>query len=185
MTDTEIISLYWSRSDRAIAETDAAYGGYCYAVAYGVLSNREDAEESVNDSYLAAWNAMPPTWPDSLKAFLGKLCRRVSLSRLRKNLAAKRGGGEAVLAVEELSECLPSSFDTEGAVEAKELAGAIDRFLGTLPEEERNLFLARYWFVTPLRTLASRLGVKESSLKTRLYRSRQRLRAFLEKEGFC
>ena len=141
MTDASIIDLYWRRSDEAIRETDRAYGKFCYAVAFGILNNREDSDESVNDTWLAAWNAMPPSRPNSLKAFLGKLTRRISIMRLRKNTAAKRGGGETPLALDELEECIPTVISIEQLYEEKELETAIDAFVSTLPESERRMFI--------------------------------------------
>ena len=183
MTDAEIIALYWQRSERAIDESDRAYGSYCNTVAYNVLGTREDALESVNDTWFAAWNAMPPHRPDSLKAFLGKLCRRIAISRLRKNNSQKRGGGEAMLALEELTECLKSRSDPAEAVEAKELAAGVDRFLATLSRQDRVIFTARYWYLLPVEQIAGRLGLKGGTVKSSLYRSRGKLRRYLEKEG--
>lgn len=185
MTDEEIVRLYWQRSDRAIAATETAYGGYCYSVAYGVLNNSEDAEESVNDTYLAAWNAIPPTWPESLKAFLGKITRRLAISRLRHENRLKRGGGEAVLAIEELAECTPSDFDTQGTVEAKELAKIINNFLESLSPREQNLFVARYWYVLPVADIAEKLDMRPGAVKTALHRLRKKLMEELRKEGFA
>ena len=183
MTDDGIIRLYWQRSDQAIAETDAVYGGYCYSVAYRVLNSDQDAEESVNDTYLAVWNAIPPTWPENLKAFLGQITRRLAVTRLRRATRLKRGGGEAVFAIEELAECTPDGFDVEGKVEAKELAKAIEKFLDSLPERERHMFVARYWHVLPVSEIACRLGMKQGAVKTALHRQRKKLMEELKKEG--
>lgn len=117
MTDAAIIELYFSRSEQAIAESETSYGGYCYRVANGILNDRADSEESVNDTWLAAWNAIPPTRPQSLKAYFGALTRRISVDRLRKRLADKRGKGEALIALDELAECIPSGWSMETSVE--------------------------------------------------------------------
>lgn len=183
MTDEEIIQLYWSRSDRAVAASEAAYGGYCYSVAYGVLNNAEDAEESVNDTWMAAWNAIPPTWPESLKAFFGQICRRLSITRLRRERRLKRGGGEADLVLDELKGCMPSGCDPQKSLEAKELGMAVNRFLAGLPERERDLFLARYWYMLPVREAARRLSMGTGAAKTALHRLRKRLSEQLQKEG--
>ncbi len=183
MTDEEIVALYWQRSDRAIDETARCYGGYCYTVAYALLSNQEDAEESVNDTYLAAWNAIPPTRPQSLKAFLGQITRRLALSRLRRDKRLKRGGGEAALAIEELAECIPSGFDTEKSLELKELAGAIGRFLESQDQRDRRLFTARYWYALPVERIAAGLGMRPGAVRTALHRLRRRLAEQLQKEG--
>ena len=119
MTDASIIELYFRRSERAINESQASYGGYCYRVADGILRDARDSEESVNDTWLAAWNAIPPTRPNCLKAYFGALTRRISVDRLRRRSAAKRGGGEALIALEELAECIPSGFSVERTIENK------------------------------------------------------------------
>lgn len=183
--DREIIDLYWQRSDMAIAETDAVYGRYCYTVAFGVLGDREDSDESVNDAYLAAWNAMPPNRPESLKAFLGKLTRRISISKLRRRNSRKRGGGEVLTALDELSECVPSSFDTGAQVELKELTEAINGFLAALPERERRVFTARYWYVLPVEKIGAAFGLKTNTVKSILRRTRIKLMEHLKEEGLC
>lgn len=143
MTDTSIIELYFRRSERAINESQASYGGYCYRVADGILRDARDSEEGVNDTWLAAWNAIPPTRPNCLKAYFGALTRRISVDRLRRRSAAKRGGGEALIALEELAECIPSGFSVERTIENKLLIQAFNAFLASQTEAERNLFVAR------------------------------------------
>ena len=183
MEDAAIVDLYWQRADQALEETEQKYGRFCFSIARNILPSRQDAEESVNDTWLAAWNAMPPHRPNSLKLFLGKITRRVSVSRLRKIMSTKRGGGEAALALEELSECIPTAMNTAEEVDAKELARAIDRFLDMLPVTERNLFIARYWTAMPTDKAAAVLGLKASTARSQLSRSRRKLRRFLEQEG--
>ena len=185
MTDTAIIDLYWQRSDRAIEESERAYGPYCYRVAHNVLSDRRDAEESVSDTWLAAWNAMPPSRPDSLRAFLGKLARRIAISHLRRSTSQKRGGGETELALEELAECIPDPRSVERQVEQREVTAALNRFLRALPERERVIFTARYFYVTPVEEIARRLGMKPGAVKTQLFRTRRKLLAFLQEESLC
>ena len=184
MEDQKIIDLYWQRSEQAIRETDAKYGGYCYTIAYNILANREDSEESVSDTYLAAWRAMPPKRPGILSSFLGKITRHLSIDRWRRRTAEKRGGGEVVLALEELEDCLSDGLSTEDAVLKKELTVVINRFLDALPEAERNVFLCRYWYVDPVQDIADTLGVSVSKVNSMLYRTRQKLRRVLEKEGY-
>lgn len=184
MEDQKIIDLYWQRSEQAIRETDAKYGGYCYTIAYNILANREDSEESVSDTYLAAWRAMPPKRPGILSSFLGKITRHLSIDRWRRRTAEKRGGGEVVLALEELEDCLSDGLSTEDAVLKKELTVVINRFLDTLPEAERNVFLCRYWYVDPVQDIADTLGCSVSKVNSMLYRTRQKLRRVLEKEGY-
>lgn len=145
MNDAGIIDLYWQRSEHAILETETAYGAYCRTVAYNLLRNSEDAEESVNDTWLAAWNAMPPERPNSLKAFLGRITRNIAVTRLRRTGSRKRGGGEGHLVIDELSECLPGRDDPAQTVENRELLLCIEAFLSSLPKRERVIFLGQYF----------------------------------------
>ena len=184
MDDLQIIELYWQRSERAIAETVSKYGSYCRAIACSILRSREDAEESVNDTWLSAWNAMPPHRPNILSAFLGKITRRLSIDRWRALSAEKRGGGQLPLALAELDECLPAGNDVSAAVEMTELTASIDRFLDALPVTERRVFLCRYWYLHTVPAIASRFGFSESKVKSMLHRTRGRLRVHLGKEGF-
>lgn len=133
MEDKEIVSLYWKRDERAVSETSEKYGAYCYAIAYNILSSPEDAEESVNDTWVGAWESMPPHKPDALSAFLGKITRRISLKRWRSRNAAKRGGGVVELALEELKESIPSGQAVEDALTEREFPRLIDAFLDALP----------------------------------------------------
>lgn len=183
MTDSAIIDLYLRRDSRALSETDARYGAYCLTIAANILRCREDAEESVNDTYLAAWNTIPPTRPDSLKAYLGRICRRLSISALRAKTAQKRGGGEVALALEELAECVRSECDVAREVELRELGAAVSAFLRTQGERERTVFMARYFYVMPVNEIAARLGMNANSVKTLLRRTRQRLACRLKEEG--
>lgn len=183
MEDQKIIDLYWQRSEQAIQETDSKYGGYCYSIAYNILTNREDSEESVSDTYLAAWRAMPPKRPGILSAFLGKITRHLSIDRWRRRTAEKRGG-EIVLALEELEDCISDGLSAEDAVQKKELTVFINRFLDALPETERNVFLCRYWYVDGVQDIADTLGFSVSKVNSMLHRTRQKLRRALEREGY-
>lgn len=183
MEDQKIIDLYWQRSEQAIQETDSKYGGYCYSIAYNILTNREDSEESVSDTYFAAWRAMPPKRPGILSAFLGKITRHLSIDRWRRRTAEKRGG-EIVLALEELEDCISDGLSTEDAVQKKELTVFINRFLDALPETERNVFLCRYWYVDGVQDIADTLGFSVSKVNSMLHRTRQKLRRALEREGY-
>ena len=171
MNDSRIVELYWARSEAAIEETSKKYGAYCYTVAYNILSNREDSEEAVNDTYLSAWNSMPPHRPSILSTFLGKLTRRVSIDKYRKKNAGKRGGGEVTLALDELEECTAGRAD------------AINRFARSLPSEERDVFILRYFHLYPVNMIATRIGFSESRVASMLMRTRKKLREFLEKES--
>ncbi len=185
MQDEKIIDLYWARSQQAITETGAKYGRYCRTVAWNILYSDLDAEECVNDTWLHAWNAMPPERPRILKAFLGKITRNLALNRYEKEHAAKRGGGETELCLDELDGILSGSGDdAAAAVDRMALTAALDRFLGDLKKEERQIFLQRYWYMCPVREIAERFGYSESKTKMLLLRLRGKLRVQLEKEGF-
>lgn len=182
MDDKEIIALYWRRDQDAIVWTDRKYGGLCRKLAFDILANHEDTEECVSDTYLAAWNSIPPQRPSFLKAYLVKIVRNFSLMRVRQNHAGKHGGGEIDLVLEELEDTLSSHVSVEQTVEQKELAEAVSRFLHTLPEMERNIFLARYYFLSPVAAIAARGRCSQSKVKTSLYRTRKKLKQYLIEE---
>ena len=182
MDDQKIIDLYWSRSETAITETDQKYGKYCYSIAYNILTNNEDAEESVSDTYMAAWKAMPPKRPSILATFLGKITRHLSIDRWRSRNRYKRGGGEIVLALEELEDCVEDNQTLEKTYERKQLALICNRFLESLPETERQVFLCRYWYLDSISVIASYYGFSDSKVTSMLHRSRKKLRAVLEQE---
>lgn len=184
MEDKAIIDLYWTRSENAISQTALKYGAYCYTIAFNILSNREDSEESVNDTYLAAWNTMPPKRPGILSAFLGKITRYISLDRWKRRSAAKRGGGQVPLALEELEECICGGEGPEGSLVHKQLLRSIESFLDKLPVQERQVFVCRYWYMDPVADIAERFGYSESKVKIMLFRTREKLRMKLEKEGY-
>lgn len=183
MEDTAIMELYFARDQEAIAETDRKYGPLCTKVSYGILSNLQDAEECVADTYLAAWNSIPPQRPDFLKAYLLKITRNLSLMRLRRRYARKNGRGEVTLVLEELGDTFASDFSVERIYEGREVARAVSCFLRTLPETDRNMFLIRYWYMTPVADIAAKMGCKESRVKTSLFRTRKKLQNYLTKEG--
>ena len=183
MEDAAIVDLYWQRSDRAIPETDRKYGRYCHTIAYNIISNYEDAEECVNDTWFRAWNLMPTERPSVLSAFLGAISRNLALDRYRRRTRKKRGSGETVLALDELGDCIPAHDSVERQIEEQELQQAIDAFLSTLSVPERKIFVARYWFVAPVKEIAARLDCSPGKVKTTLYRLRGRLRTYLQEEG--
>ena len=183
MEDSRIIELYWERDEKAIHAAASKYGSYCYAIAYNILGSREDAEESVNDAYLGAWNAMPPHRPNCLRTFLGKITRRVSLKKWRDEHRDKRGGDEVSLALEELSECIPSNTSVEESVIAGELSARINRFVGTLAPAERRVFLCRYWYLDSIDKISADFCFSSSKVRSMLHRTRAKLRVYLEKEG--
>ena len=183
MEDAAIIDLYWARSQQAIAESELKYGAYCHAIALRILNRTEDAEECVNDTWLRAWNAMPPQRPSILSAFFAKLTRNLSLDRWRRQRAAKRGGGQTELALQELEEALPDRRRPDEALEAAETARLISAFLRRQGELDRKLFVRRYFYLESLADLGARFGLTQGQVKSRLHRVRQRLRAELEREG--
>lgn len=183
LEDHQIVDLYWQRSPDAIAESSMKYGGYCCTIAYRILGDRQDAEECVNDTWIGAWNSMPVHRPAHLAAFLGKITRRAACNRLSANRAEKRGGGELPLILEELADCVSPSPSAAQAVEDAELERIVNQFLHTLPQRDCNCFLRRYWFAEPLAEIASRYGLRVGTVKTSLFRSREKLRRYLEKEG--
>lgn len=183
MEDSQIVDLYWQRNADAIAESSAKYSGYCHAIALRILGSRLDAEECVNDTWIGAWNAMPIHRPACLSAFLGKITRRAACNRLEALRAEKRGSGELPLVLEELAECVSGRSDPGRAVEETELAREVNSFLRNLPERACSVFLRRYWYAEPLADIAARYGMSEASVKTSLFRTRQKLRDYLKKEG--
>lgn len=183
MRDESIIRLYFERNENAIDETDKKYGNYCYRIADNILHSREDSEECVNDTWLRAWDAMPPTRPDNLRLFLAKITRNLSFNRYRASRADKRGGGETALVLEELEECLPGGRDVEAEYQAAELTAAINEFVKALPKRDGNIFVRRYFFGESLPHISRRYGLAESSVRVILHRVRKKLKVRLEKEG--
>lgn len=180
--DLAIVELYHRRSERAIAESDRKYGGLCRSIALRLLGVREDAEECVNDTWHAAWNKMPPDRPRALGAFLGRITRNLSISRWRRDHAQKRYEGMEVL-LSELEDCVPAPGSVEEAVGRAQLSAAISAWLDGLAEEDRRLFLRRYWYGDGVKELAAEAGMGANALAQRLLRLRRGLRAFLETEG--
>ena len=184
MEDARIVELFWKRSEKAIEETASKYGNYCYSIAFNILANAEDATESVNDTYLDAWNSMPPHRPAILSTFLGKIVRRVSIDKWRRRTAEKRGSGEIMLVLDELSDCIPSSQNIEHEIETAELAAAMNDFVMTLSPMERRVFICRYWYLDPIPVIARQFGFSQSKVKMMLHRQRKKLLVHLEREGF-
>ncbi len=183
MNDEEIIGLYWKRNENAITETAAKYDNYCYSIAYGILADREDSKESVNDTYLAAWNSMPPHRPSVLSTFLGKITRRISIDRWRKKNAGKRGGGQISEALEELGECVSDKNNVEQKIEQEAVVQVINSFLKKLPDTEQKVFICRYWYLESINTVAKQFGFTQSKVKSMLFRTREKLRVILTEEG--
>ena len=184
MEDLGIVALFWQRDEQALAEVSQKYTGYCRRIAYNILGDDSDTEESVNDTWLAAWDSIPPHRPAVLSAYLGKLTRRIARHRLEKRTASKRGGGEYTEALEELADCIPAAESTEDAVDAAALAALIDGFVRTLPARERSVFIRRYFAAEPVKEIAARMGMSVGGVKSMLLRTRRKLAAVLEKEGY-
>lgn len=183
MEDNRIVDLYWQRNENAISETASKYGGYLNSISYQILSNSEDAEECVNDTYIDAWNCIPPHRPSILSTFLGKITRRISIDLFRKRSAGKRGGGETDLALDELEECVAGNSSVEAEIERKELQKTVNEFLAGLPTVERQVFMRRYWYMDSVQTIAEEFGFSESKTASMLFRIRGKLKARLGEEG--
>ncbi len=183
MEDAKIIELYNQRNETAITETEHKFGPMLYKIAMNILSNREDSEEALSDTYEKAWESIPPEKPRFLGAWLGKITRNFSISKWRKNKAQKRDGIEIMLS--ELEECIPSSFNTEQESEAAETTKAINLWLKDLEKEDRVIFIRRYWYGDSVQNLAQRLKISPKKLSSKLYRLRASLRIALEKEGIA
>ena len=184
MQDSVIIGLYFARDEEALERTREKYGAYLAAIAYNVLGDRADSEECVSDTYLAAWNTIPPNEPRSLSAYLTRIVRCSAIDLFRKNHREKRRSSEYAVSLDELGDLAPSSSDTEAELDKKLLAAAINSFLRTLPDDSRRLFVARYYFLDPLKKAAASCGMTESRAKSLLYRTRLDLKEYLKKEGF-
>lgn len=182
MEDWQIIGLFWQRAERALDALAEKFGKRLQKLAENILGNRRDAEEAVNDTYLALWNAIPPAKPEPLSAYVYKVGRNTALKHLRTRMSLKRDSFYDV-ALEELSDIIPG-VSTEELFDAKELGRAINRFLETLDDESRNLFLRRYWFGDRVRELAKVYRMSENALSVRLHRIREKLKNYLLEEGF-
>lgn len=184
MEDNKIVALYWQRNENAIKETSRKYGAYCFAVADNILHNKEDAEECVSETWLKAWNAIPPQKPTILKIFLAKITRNLAINYFHTRSAQKRGGGEIILVLDELAECLASESDVMEEYEARELGQCIRRFVRLLPEREGNVFVRRYFFTEPIAQIAKKYGLSRNNVTVILSRTRSKLKAYLLEEGF-
>lgn len=183
MQDEQIVALYWGRKESAIEETQRKYDRYLTKIAYNILADMEDSKESVNDTYLSAWNSMPPHKPNILSTYLAKITRRISIDIFRKRNRKKRLASEYALSLEELGECISEGDTTEAAVDMQFLAEAINDYLRSISEEARNVFIGRYYFMDSVKEVAGYCGMSEGKAKTLLYRTRCGLKAYLEKEG--
>lgn len=181
MDENRILDLYWQRDEQAIRETELAYGPKLQSIALRITGTREDAQECVSDTYLTAWQTIPPQRPQYLFAYLARICRNFALGLLDRQNAAKRSG-HVVELTREMEQCIPDNSQTL-LLEGKELGRLINRFLGEMPKETRMIFLRRYFYADSVEEIARRFHITQSKVKTTLYRTRQKLAAFLEKEG--
>ena len=185
MQDEQIIDLYFDRNERALTETSDKYGNYCRTIARTILNDEESAKECFNDTLFHSWNAMPPKRPNCLKTFVGKITRNVSLQRVRAAHAVKRGGGEAVIAIDELQECIPATTTHEAEQIEEEIVirEVLDAVLSDLSTQNRRIFVRRYWYCSSIEEIAKALGLSEGNVRTSLSRSRNKLRVALEEAG--
>ena len=183
MEDSQIVQLYWDRDESAIPATAEKYGKYCTAIAKNITGSLEDAEECVNDTWLSVWNSIPPHRPAVLAAYLGRITRNLSLNRYRRNTAEKRSSGEMSAVFDELAECVSGRYDPTEEIETQELMDTINRFLETLPEGKRKIFVSRYWYADSVADIAARFGRKEGAVSMTLRRMRAQLRQYLLERG--
>ena len=185
MEDTAIVELFFSRSERAIRETAEKYGSYCMAVSRNILHNEEDAEECVSDTWVKAWNAIPPEKPRELKCYLAKITRNLSINRYHRIHTEKRGGGEVPLVLEELEEVTAGAQNVEDMVTAMELRGIINAFVRALPEREGNVFIRRYFYTEAVESIAKRYGLSANNVSVILNRTRKKLKSQLQEAGYA
>ena len=184
MNDEQIVELYWQRDESAVTVTQEKYNTYLLKIAYNILNNHEDSEESVNDTYLAAWNSIPPQKPAVLSTYLGKLTRRISISLFRRKNADKRQGGEFALSFSEMEDVMEGNMEPEKEMEAQILGELLNKFLHSLKPDERRTFIGRYYYMDSLKEVAAYCGMSEGKAKTMLFRTRVKLKEYLREEGF-
>ena len=180
MEDNQIVELYWQRNEKAIKISQMKYGMYCRKIAENILHSKEDEEECLNDTWLRAWNTIPPEKPSRLDAFFGKITRNLAIDRYRQDRSQKRGEGQTALCLEELEECISKDLNIEESIALKDL---LNKFLRKLPKKNKDIFLFRYWYLMSIKEIALKFGTSEGSIKMILKRLRENLREYLEKEG--
>lgn len=184
MTDEKIIGLFQKRDEQAIRECIGSYGSYCRTVVSGILRDPADVDEALQDTWLAVWDAIPPQNPQCLRLFLGRIARNAAISIWRRDNARRRGGGEVPLALEELSDCVSGGSSPDAVTDCRELSRTLSTFLKTEPALRRSVFVRRYFYLEELSSIACRYGKKEANVRMMLSRTRQRLRKYLEQEGY-
>lgn len=183
MEDKKIIQLFWNRDESAIPAAAEKYGAYCSHIAANILKDRQDCEECVSDTWLQAWNSIPPQLPQILSVYLGKITRNLAFDRYRYLHREKRGGSQTALVLEELGDCVSGIETVETEVESKELTETINAFLAALPEKKRNIFLRRYWYNDSVKEIALRFGMRENSVSMVLLRLKSQLKEYLRERG--
>ena len=183
MEDDKIVQLYWDRDEAAITATSDKYGAYCLSISRNILGNHEDAQECVNDTYLKAWNTIPPHRPAMLSTFLGKITRNLSFDRYKASRRDKRGGSQTALVLDELGEIIADKR-TDDEIDRKEMIESINSFLSSLPPDKRKLFVCRYWYAFDISGIAKRFGITENNVSVTLNRLRKKLREYLIERGF-
>ena len=184
MDDRQIIELYHKRDEKAISETALRYGKYCFSIANNILEDRQDSEECVNDTWLKTWNSIPPHQPSNFKLYLGKIVRNISFNKYKEKNAAKRGGYEITLALEEIDEFISDVSGVESEIEERAFMGAINRFLRSLRDREYSIFIRRYFHAFSIGRIASMYGMTESAVSKTLARTREKLKKYLRSEGY-
>ncbi|MBR2672401.1 MAG: RNA polymerase sigma factor [Oscillospiraceae bacterium] len=184
MEDAQIVGLYWARDERAIDESSGKYGAYCGSIAYNILADRQETEECVNDTWLGAWNSMPPHRPVLLAAFLGRITRNLAFNLYKKLHREKRGGSNIDLVLDELADCVSGGDDPANVINTGDLTGDIDLFLSSLPETKQRMFILRYWYADSIGDIAERLGLSENNVSVTLNRVRKQLRDYLTDRGY-
>lgn len=182
--DKQIVELFWARNEQALSETHKKYNRYCHNIAFNILNSNEDSEECVNDTYIRVWNSIPPTRPKWLSVFLGRITRNLALDRFKAKKAQKRGSGRADVALDELMGCVSINPGMDISDDIA-LRNALNSFLHSLPEESMRVFLKKYWYMNSVSEIADELSITESKVKILLHRTRNSLKAYLEKEGIC
>ena len=184
MEDTKIIDLFWERDESAIRETEITYGRYCRTIAFNILGDEEDVQECLNDTWLGAWNSIPPARPACLSAFLAKITRNLAISKYRAKYAKKRTGDRLSESLDELGECIPVSNDNVSqAIDRRILAEAINGYLDTCSEKQRKIFVRRFFYFDSIAEISQMYGIGQSDVKVTLMRMRRSLQKVLEEEG--
>lgn len=183
MDDQQIVKLLWARDERGLQKLQQRYTAYCESIARRIVVSEQDVEECVNDTWYKVWVAIPPHRPERLSVFVGKIVRRLAINRERELSREKRGGGQYVLALDELSDCIADGDGDSDSTDAMVLRDALNAFVAALPTTARRLFLQRYWYLCPIAEIASSNGMRESAVKMSLARTREKLKQYLTKEG--